>query len=105
MTAVFVDLDGESDERMRAAWDEANLGVKLEVLPSPYRSLTLPILAFIDKADRKRDDDVLTIVLPEYVPAKWWQQLLHNQSSLMLKGCLLFKKGIIVTNVPYHLKN
>ena len=48
--------------------------------------------------------DVLTIVLPEFVPAKWWQQLLHNQSSLLLKGRLLFKKGIIVTNVPYHLE-
>ena len=104
VTAVFVDLDGESGENMKAAWQQRKLGVSLEVLSSPYRSLTRPIIEYIDKARREHRDDVLTIVLPEFVPAKWWQQLLHNQSSLLLKGRLLFKKGIIVTNVPYHLE-
>lgn len=102
--AVFVDLDGESGARMSEAWRAANVGVELEVLKSPYRSLSRPIIDYIDKVDREHDDDVVTVVLPEYVPAKWWQQLLHNQSSLLLKGRLLFKRGIIVTNVPYHLK-
>jgi hypothetical protein len=48
-------------------------------------------------------NDLITVLLPEFVPAKWWHQLLDNQSSLLLKGALLFKKGIIVTSVPYHL--
>jgi len=103
VTAVFVDLDGESGARMRDAWQASDVGVELEVLESPYRSLSRPILEYIDKAERRRDDDMVTVVLPEYVPAKWWQQLLHNQSSLLLKGRLLFKRGVIVTNVPYHL--
>ena len=103
VTAVFVDLDGESGSKMRAAWEAANVGVRLEVLESPFRSLSRPIIDYIDEIVRRSDDDVVTVVLPEYVPAKWWQQLLHNQSSLLLKGRLLFKRGIIVTNVPYHL--
>ncbi len=105
VTAVFIDLDGESGEKLKEAWEKWDLGIKLEVLSSPYRSLTQPLLEYIDKVDRHADDDLLTIILPEFVPAKWWQQLLHNQSSLVLKATLLFKKGIIVTNVPYHLKH
>ena len=74
------------------------------VLPSPYRSLLRPLLSYIEEVDAKYDDDVLTIILPEFIPAKWWQHMLHNQSSLLLKGSLLFKKGVIITSVPYHLE-
>jgi len=102
VTAVFVDLDGESSDSIRAAWEKWDLGVPLEVLTSPYRSLSRPLLEYIERT--QTDDDLLTIVLPEFVPAKWWHQLLHNQSSLLLKGKLLFKPGVIVTNVPYHLE-
>ena len=104
MTAVYVDFDDEATAKLKERWDKLDLGVKLVVLPSPYRELTRPLLRYINKVDRQCDDDVLTIVLPEFVPRKWWQHLLHNQSSLLLKGALLFKEGIIVTNVPYHLK-
>ena len=104
VTAVFVDLDGESGEQMRQAWKKWDLGIKLKVLESPYRSLSRPLLEYIDKISGSNGDELLTIVLPEFVPARWWQQLLHNQSSLLLKGRLLFKRGIIVTNIPYHLK-
>jgi hypothetical protein len=79
-------------------------GVKLVVLPSPYRELTRPLLRYIARLERKNSNDVVTVLLPEFVPAKWWQHLLHNQSSLMLKGALLFKQGVIVISVPYHLK-
>lgn len=105
VTAVFIDLDGESGGKMREAWKKWDLGIALEVLPSPYRSLTRPLLDYIDKIDRRADNDLLTVILPEFVPAKWWHQMLHNQSSLVLKAMLLFKKGIIVTNIPYHLKH
>lgn len=104
VTAVFVDLDGESGEKMRAAWKEWDPGVSLKVLESPYRSLSRPLLAYIDRLWKSNHDDYITVVLPEYVPARWWHQMLHNQSSLLLKGRLLFKPGVIVTNVPYHLK-
>lgn len=103
VTAVFVDLDGESGAKMHEAWRKWDLGVKLKVLDSPYRSLTRPLLEYIDELHKKNQDDFLTVVLPEYVPARWWHQLLHNQSSLLLKGRLLFKRGVVVTNIPYHL--
>jgi len=104
VTAVFIDFEEEATAKLKERWDKLNLGVKLVILPSPYRELTRPLLRYIYRIDRQSDDDVLTVVLPEFVPAKWWQHLLHNQSSLLLKGRLLFKPGIIVTNVPYHLK-
>jgi len=66
--------------------------------------LTRPILKFIYRVDRLRDDDVITVVIPEFVPNRWWQHLLHNQSSLLLKAALLFRENVIVTNVPYHLR-
>lgn len=101
--ALYVDLDEEATNKLRQKWDLWGSGVKLVVLQSPYRSLVRPLLRYIDRIERARDDDIITVVLPEFVPAKWWHQLLHNQSSLLLKGALLFKKGIIVTSVPYHL--
>jgi amino acid transporter len=104
ITAVYVDFDEEATAKLRERWDKLDLGVKLVVLPSPYRELTRPLLRYINRVERQRDDDVVTVVLPEFVPRKWWQHLLHNQSSLLLKAALLFKEGIIVTNVPYHLK-
>ncbi|CAN5512645.1 APC family permease [soil metagenome] len=103
-SAVYVDFDEEATAKIKGLWERLDLGIKLVILPSPYRELTRPLLRYIYKIDRRCEDDVLTIVLPEFVPRKWWQHLLHNQSSLLLKGALLFREGIIVTNVPYHLK-
>jgi len=102
--AVYVDFDEEATVKLREKWERWGAGVKLVVLPSPYRELTRPLLRYIARLERKHDNDMVTVVLPEFVPAKWWQHLLHNQSSLMLKGALLFKKGVIVTSVPYHLE-
>lgn len=102
--AVYVDLDEEATAKLKERWEKLDLGVKLDIIPSPYRELTKPLLRYIYRIDRKYDNDFVTIVLPEFVPKKWWQHLLHNQSSLLLKGALLFKEGVIVTNVPYHLK-
>jgi amino acid transporter len=103
--AVYVDFDEEATARLREKWERWGAGVKLVVLPSPYRELTRPLLRYVARLERKNNNDVITVLLPEFVPAKWWQHLLHNQSSLMLKGALLFRKGVIVTSVPYHLEN
>jgi amino acid transporter len=105
VTAVYVDLDEEATRILREKWTKFAGDIDLVVLASPYRALTRPLLRYIDRIDREHRDDLLTIVLPEFVPAKWWQHLLHNQSSLTLKAALLFKEGVIVTNVPYHLKH
>jgi hypothetical protein len=103
VTAVYVDFEEEATAKLKERWDKLDLGIKLVVLQSPYRELTRPILKFIYRVDRLRDDDIITVVIPEFVPKRWWQHLLHNQSSLLLKAALLFKRNVIVTNVPYHL--
>lgn len=105
VVAVYVDLDEESTKSLRDKWKKFAGDIELVVLASPYRALTRPLLRYIDRVERDHKDDLLTIVLPEFVPARWWQHLLHNQSSLTLKAALLFKEGVIVTNVPYHLKH
>jgi amino acid transporter len=102
--AVYVDFEEEATAKLREKWAQWGAGVQLVVLPSPYRELTRPLLRYISRLERRRDDDMVTVVLPEFIPAKWWQHILHNQSSLLLKGALLFKKGVIVISVPYHLK-
>lgn len=103
--AVYVDFDEEATAKLREKWERWGAGVQLVVLPSPYRELTRPLLRYITRLERKNENDMVTVLLPEFVPAKWWQHLLHNQSSLMLKGALLFKEGVIVISVPYHLKH
>src|SRR5436309_963515 len=105
VTAVYVNLDEESTQKLREKWQQWGSGVNLVVVASPYRSLLRPLLNYIDRVKRSSPGDVITIVLPEFVPAKCWQNLLHNQNTLFLKGALLFKRGVVVTNVPYHLEH
>jgi hypothetical protein len=104
VTAVYVDLDDDATRKLREKWKEWGAGVELVVLASPYRSLIRPLTRHIERIRKQQNNDMLTVVLPEFVTARWWHQLLHNQSSLLLKGSLLFKKGVIVTSVPYHLE-
>ena len=105
VTAVYVDFEEEATAKLREKWERWGAGVKLVVLPSPYRELTRPLLKYIKRVKVQGRDDMITVVLPEFIPAKWWQHILHNQSSLLLKGALLFREGVIVTSVPYHLKH
>jgi len=102
--AVYVDFDEEATAKLREKWERWGAGINLVILPSPYRELTKPLLRYITRLERRNHNDVVTVLLPEFVPAKWWQHLLHNQSSLMLKGALLFKEKVIVISVPYHLR-
>ena len=103
--AVYVDFEEEATASLKDKWERWGAGVQLVVLPSPYRELTRPLLRHIGRLARENHDTIITVVLPEFIPARWWQHVLHNQSSLLLKGSLLFKKGVIVTSVPYHLKH
>ncbi len=70
----------------------------------PYRSLVGPLVEYVDEVQRLRDDDIVTVVLPEFVARRWWHHMLHNQTSLFLKGRLLFRKDVVVTSVPYRLQ-
>jgi hypothetical protein len=102
--AVYVNGNPAITERLREDWRHWGCGVPLIVLESPYRSLLEPLLKYIERVDTERPDDFLTIVLPEFVPAKWWHHLFHNQRALFIKGALLFKPNIVVTSVPFHLR-
>jgi hypothetical protein len=77
--------------------------VPLVVLESPYRSLMEPLLEYIEEVEREHPGDYVTVLLPEFVPARWWHHLLHNQRALLLKGALLFKRRTVVVSVPFHL--
>jgi hypothetical protein len=102
---VYVDFDEEATAKLKEKWERWGSGIELVVLPSPYRELTRPLLRYVDRLRRKGYDNFVTVVLPEFIPARWWQQLLHNQSSLLLKGSLLFKRNVVVVSVPYHLEH
>jgi amino acid transporter len=104
VTAVHITDDESEIEAMRAAWNEMHTDVPLVIIESPYRSLVTPLLAYLDEIDKQRPDDTLTVVLPEYVPRHWWEQILHNQTALRIKAALLFRPGTVVTSVPYHLE-
>jgi amino acid transporter len=103
VTAVYVDLDADATEKLRKKWEQWGSGVPLVVLPSPYRSLVHPLLRYIDEIDAMYDDDMLTVIIPEFVPSKWWQYALHNQTALQLKASLFFNRSTCVLSVPYHL--
>ncbi|HEX5095907.1 MAG TPA: APC family permease [Acidimicrobiia bacterium] len=103
LVAVTVVSDEEEQERIEREWEKRNIQVPLEIVHSPYRELARPILRFIDEIDARFDNDIVTVVIPEFVVTSWWAHLLHNQSALFLKGRLLFRKGTVVTSVPYHI--
>jgi amino acid transporter len=101
--AIYVEIDAESRRRLEQRWSKWASGMPLVVLRSPYRSVVGPLLEYVDGLQREAPDSLITIVLPEFLPIRWWQQLLHNQTALLIKGALLFRRGVIVTDVPYHL--
>ncbi len=103
--AVTIDVDDETTKKLLAQWDETGLPVPLKVLASPYREITRPILDYVRELRRRSPRDVVTVYIPEYVVGRWWEQLLHNQTALRLKGRLLFTPGVMVTSVPFQLRS
>jgi amino acid transporter len=103
LVAVTIVSDEEEQERIEKAWAERGIEIPLEIVHSPYRELTRPVMRFIDELDARYENDIVTVVIPEFVVTSWWGHLLHNQSALFLKGRLLFRKGTVVISVPYHL--
>ncbi len=110
VTAVYVELEPGAGERILKDWRCWWPDVPLVILPSPYRSVIQPLLDYLDEDDRNHNDGTLAaVVLPEFIPARWWQALLHNQTSLMLRSALLYRRRTlgfqrIIIDVPYHLK-
>jgi amino acid transporter len=101
--AVYVSIDPVATDAMQRDWAIWGRGVPLTVLASPYRSLLEPLLDYMKVVDAEQPNGYVTVILPEFVPAKWWHHLFHNQSALRIKGALLFKPNTVVTSVPFHL--
>jgi hypothetical protein len=112
ITAVYVELDPDITEKVRAEWEAWFPGIKLAVVPSPYRSIVKPLLDYIDASDAEANDGQLaTIMLPEFVPAKWYQGLLHNQTAFILRTAILYRRRQainqhqrVIIDIPYHLR-
>ncbi len=110
VTAAYVELEPGAGERVRKEWESWWPDVALVVLPSPYRSIVRPLLEYLDQTDREHNDGQLAaVVLPEFVPAKWWQNIFHNQTAQLLKSALLYRRrqfGFqrVIIDIPYHLK-
>lgn len=103
LVAAYVSYDPEDQAAIEKAWEEFGFNVPLEIIYSPYRELVNPVLGFIEQLEARYQNDTITVIIPEFVVTRWWEHLLHNQSALVLKGRLLFRKGTVVISVPYHI--
>ncbi|MCU1468480.1 MAG: amino acid/polyamine/organocation transporter, superfamily [Actinomycetia bacterium] len=102
--AVTVVERADDADRLHKQWAELAIHVPLETVISPRLDLTEATLAYVAELQRHPDVDVVTVLIPELFVEHWWQHLLHNQSSLILKGKLLFRRGTVVTSMPYRLQ-
>jgi amino acid transporter len=105
LEAVYVSTSPEDTNRLLEEWDQRRIDVPLKVLHSPYRELVRPIVEYATEIKKANPRGVVAVYIPEYVVGRWWEQLLHNQTALRLKGRLLFTPGVMVTSVPYQLRS
>ena len=110
ITAVYVELEEEDTAEVKEKWARLWPDIPLKIIPSPYRSVIQPLLDFLDEIDNQKNDGQLAyVILPEFVPAKWWQTLLHNQTAWLLKAALLYHRRKhggqrVIIDVPYYLR-
>ncbi|HPH94863.1 MAG TPA: APC family permease [Anaerolineaceae bacterium] len=104
VTALHVSVDHIEAEKVRDKWNTYGEGVRLVILDSPYRLLVEPVLGYIEKINAIRQpNEMMTIVVPQFIPSHWWENLLHNQTALILRFALLFKPNIVIVEVPYQV--
>jgi len=103
VTACYIDITPRVTQRIIAEWEKYGMGVELKILTSPFRSVIRPLLDYIEQESQKRPDGFITVIIPEFVTARWWQNLLHNQTAIIIRTALGFKKRIVVTSVRYFL--
>ena len=105
ISAVYVSVDAQQAAKVQRKWGLWGNGVRLVVLDSPYRLLLEPLLEYIKKiASLRQPNETLTIVVPQFVPRKWWHQLLHAQTAVLLRLALVNYSGIVITSVPYRIR-
>ncbi|MCK0177520.1 APC family permease [Mycolicibacterium sp. F2034L] len=103
LEAITVSVDDAETRVLVHKWEDSDVVVPLKVIASPYREITRPVLEYVKRVTKESPRTVVTVFIPEYVVGHWWEQLLHNQSALRLKGRLLFMPNVMVTSVPWQL--
>jgi amino acid transporter len=101
--AVHVDVDPATTAQLREEWGRWDVGVELVVLESPYRSVLRPIADYVSRLECGGEADLISVVVPEVVPHRWWEYFLHNKTALYIKTTFLFRPNVVVIAVPYHL--
>ncbi len=110
ITAVYIELEPGASQKVCEHWKEWWPDIPVVVVPSPYRSVVAPLLDYLDQTDlENKDGQSAVLVLPEFVPARWWQAFLHNQTAWLIKAALLYRRRQVgfqrvIIDVPYHLK-
>jgi amino acid transporter len=105
LTALTVNIDDADTRALLREWEKLDVTIPLKVLESPYREITRPVIDYVKQLRQSGPRDVVNVYIPEYVVGRWWENLLHNQSSLRLKGRLLFEPDVMVTSVPWQLQS
>jgi amino acid transporter len=105
LEAITVSVDDGETRALVHKWEDSDISVPLKVIASPYREITRPVLDYVKRVSRESPRTVVTVFIPEYVVGHWWEQVLHNQSALRLKGRLLFEPNVMVTSVPWQLSS
>ena len=104
VTAVYVSIDAEEAEKVRAKWETWGEGVRLVILDSPYRQMLGPLLDYIERMDAARQpNEVITVVVPQFISRNWLASLLHTQTAWMLRVALTLRPGLVIVDVPYHI--
>jgi len=105
VTAVYVATDPEAATAVQEKWGYWGAGVRLVILDSPYRLLIEPLVGYVrELAARRQPNEVMTIVVPQFVPEQGWHNILHAQTAIMLRFALLFQPGVVITSVPYQVR-
>jgi hypothetical protein len=105
LEAITVSVDDAETRELVHKWEDSDISVPLKVIASPYREITRPVLEYVKRVSKESPRTVVTVFIPEYVVGHWWEQILHNQSALRLKGRLLFMPNVMVTSVPWQLSS
>lgn len=102
--AIHVNIDDAETEKVKKRWGQLNFGIPLEILESPYRDVVGPITARLRQIDKEMTDDIMSVVIPEFVVSHWWEYFLHNQTALILRAILFFWPNAVVISIPQHLE-
>jgi hypothetical protein len=103
VVAVYVEVDPSATPKLQSEWESWDIGIPLVVIPSPYRSVLRPLVEYVESLRLVMPGELVTVVVPEIVPKRWWEHLLHNKTAFYIRTAFLFKPNVVVTSVPYLL--